>query len=195
MRGFSLKTAVMCLALIVGVSAGDTLAASKAKRPPAKVATQRVSLLGGKWVFALPKDYVKSPMPEIDDKAKAAGVTGALYLNKPAHRVVIVTETPLPAGTKVSGNDKKTLDGIIADTLQQQKNSYQNFKQLGSKKLVRKGLGLRQLDIAGDVDGGRVISTTITAAAGTRTAMVNVISLEKDAKEHGGLVKGVTGAK
>jgi hypothetical protein len=45
------------------------------------------------------------------------------------------------------------------------------------------------------VDGGRVISTTITAASGTRTAMVNVISLEKDAKDHGVLVKGVTGAK
>lgn len=195
MRRFSLKTAVVCLALIGGLFAEDALAASKAKHPPAKVATQRVSMLGGKLVFALPKDYVKSPMPEIDDKARAAGVTGSLYLNKPAHRVVIVTETPLPSGAKVSANDKKTLDTIIADALAQQKSSYQNFKKLGEKKLVRKGLGLRQLDISGDVDGGRVISTTITAASGTRTAMVNVISLERDAKDHGVLVKAVTGAK
>lgn len=195
MHRFSLKTAAMCLALIGGLLAGDALAASKARHPAAKVATQRVSLLGGKLVFALPKDYVKSPMPEIDDKARAAGVTGALYLNKPAHRVVIVTETPLPSGAKVSANDKKTLDGIIADTLQQQKNSYQNFRKLGEKRLVRKGLGLRQLDIAGDVDGGRVISSTITAASGGRTAMVNVISLEKDAKDHGLLLKAISGAK
>lgn len=195
MRRFNLTTAVMCLALLGGLLPGDALAASKARHPAAKVATQRVSLLGGKWVFALPKDYVKSPMPEIDDKARAAGVTGALYLNKPAHRVVIVTETPLPSGAKVSANDKKTLDGIIADALQQQENSYQNFKKLGAKKLVRKGLGLRQLDIAGDVDGGRVISSTLTAAAGARTAMVNVISLESDTQDHRLLLKAISGAK
>jgi hypothetical protein len=54
---------------------------------------------------------------------------------------------------------------------------------------------MRQLDISGSVDGGRVLSTTITAAYGKRTAMVNVISLAKDAKAHAEVVKGVTGGK
>jgi hypothetical protein len=134
-------------------------------------------------------------MEEIDAKARAAGVTGSMYMNKPAKRVVIITEAPLPNDQKVGANDKQTLDGIIADTLQQQQTSYRDFKKLGEKKIVRKGFGMRQLDIAGSVDGGRVLSTTITAAYGKRTAMVNVISLAKDAKAHADVVKGVTGGK
>ena len=152
-------------------------------------------MLGGKFVFYLPKDYVQGPMEEIDDKAKAAGVTGSLYMNKPAKRVVIITETPLPDGKSVPSNDTQTLDTIIAETLVQQQSSYKDFTKLGEKKIVRKGLGLRQLDISGSVEGGKVLSTTIAAASGTRTAMVNVISLAKDAKAHGVLVKGVTGSK
>jgi hypothetical protein len=194
MRLFSLKTLLQCTALAASVSMVGAHAASKAKAPP-KPPVQRVSMLGGKFVFTLPKAYVKGPMEEIDDKARAAGVTGSLYMNKPAQRVVIITETPLPDGRKVSSNDKKTLDGIIADTLKQQQSSYKDFKKLGEKKIVRKGLGMRQLDIAGSVDGGRVLSTTVTAASGTRTAMVNVISLAKDAKAHADVVKGVTGSK
>lgn len=153
-------------------------------------------MLEGKWVFRLPKEYVKSPMPEIDDKAKAAGVTGSLYMNKAAKRVVIVTETPLESGETVSSNDDATLSGVITSTIEQQKASYQNFKQLGDvKKIVRRGLGLRQLDISGSVDGGKVLSTTVTAASGKRMAMVNVISTEKDAKAHGELLKGITAGK
>jgi len=109
--------------------------------------------------------------------------------------VVIVTETPLDSAVKVSSNDKATLDGIIAATVEQQKASYQNFKQLGEKKMVRRGLGVRQLDISGSVDGGKVLSSTVTAAAGKRTAMINVISLEKDAKAHGELLKAITDNK
>jgi hypothetical protein len=194
MRVFNLKTALTCIALAACLGMGGAEAASKSKAP-AKPATQKVSMLGGKFVFTLPKDYVKGPMEEIDAKAKAAGVTGALYMNKPAKRVVIITEAPLPDGKKVGPNDKKTLDSIIADTQKQQQESYKEFKKLGQKKIVRKGLGMRQLDIAGSVDGGRVLSTTVTAANGTRTAMVNVISLEKDDKAHAEVVKGVTGSK
>lgn len=206
MRLFNLKTAFICTALAVCLGAAGaqassnastktaSKAASKAKHP-AKPATQKVSMLGGKFVFTLPKAYVKGPMEEIDDKAKAAGVTGSLYMNKPAKRVVIVTETPLPDGQNVSSNDTGTLDTIIAETLVQQQSSYKDFKKLDEKKIVRKGLGLRQLDISGGVEGGNVLSTTITAASGTRTAMVNVISLAKDPKAHAALVKGVTGSK
>jgi hypothetical protein len=194
MRVLSLKTALTCLALAACMGMVGAEAATKHKAT-AKPATQKVSMLAGKFVFTLPKDYVKGPMEEIDDKAKAAGVTGSLYMNKPAKRVVIITETPLPDGKKVAPNDKKTLDSIIADTQKQQQDSYKDFKKLAEKKIVRKGLGMRQLDIAGSVDGGRVLSTTVTAANGTRIAMVNVISLEKDAKAHAEVVKGVTGSK
>lgn len=199
MRFFSLRTVLLLAALTLGMTSANLYAATKhapAHAPAKKAPTgQKVSMLGGKFVFYLPKEYVKGPMPEIDDKAKAAGVTGSLYVNKPAKRVVIITETPLASGVKVAPNDKKTLDGMIADTLEQQKTSYKNFKKLGEKNMVRKGLGLRQLDIAGDVEGGRVISSTIAAANGKRTAMVNVISLEKDTKAHSDLMKGITGSK
>lgn len=189
MRFFSCKTVVLAAALVMSLQSADVVAASKQQASPS---LQKVSLLGGRLVFRLPREYVKSLMPEIDDKARAAGVTGSLYMNKAAKRVVIITETPLEGGQKVSSNDKATLDGIIAATIEQQKASYQNFKKLGEKKMVRRGLGVRQLDISGSVDGGKVLSSTVTAAAGKRTAMVNVISLEKDAKAHGELLKAIT---
>jgi hypothetical protein len=194
MRLFSLKTLLVCTALAACLGMVAAEGATKAKPAP-KPSGQKVSMLGGKFLFTLPKDYVKGPMEEIDAKARAAGVTGSMYMNKPAKRVVIITEAPLPNGQKVGANDKQTLDGIIADTLQQQQTSYRDFKKLGEKKIVRKGFGMRQLDIAGSVDGGRVLSTTVTAAYGKRTAMVNVISLAKDAKAHADVVKGVTGGK
>ena len=196
MRFFNLRTVLLLTALSLGLTTAHLYAATK--HAPAKKAPvgQKVSMLAGKFVFYVPKEYVKSPMPEIDDKAKAAGVTGSLYMNKAAKRVVIVTETPLESGETVSSNDDATLSGVITATIEQQKASYQNFKQLGDvKKMVRRGLGLRQLDIAGSVDGGKVLSTTVTAASGKRMAMVNVISLEKDAKAHGELLKGITAGK
>src|ERR1700712_3683474 len=206
MRLFNVKTAVICSALALCLGMPGAQAATDTKHPvkttnashsskpskpkpkskaakPVTPATQAVSMLGGKFVFSLPKDYVKGPMEEIDDQAKAA------------KRVVIITETPLPDGNKVPSNDTRTLDNIIAETLVQQQSSYKDFKKLGEKKIVRKGLGLRQLDVSGSVDGGKVLSTTIAAASGTRTAMVNVISLVKDAKAHTAVVKGVTGSK
>ncbi|MDH0747583.1 polyribonucleotide nucleotidyltransferase [Pseudomonas sp. GD03842] len=209
MPSFTLKSALTCTALALALGVLGAQAATDTKHPvkstksthtakkttPAKPSGQKVSMLGGKFVFYLPKDYVKGPMEEIDDKAKAAGVIGSLYMNRPAKRVVIITETPLPDGKTASSNDTETLDTIIAETLIQQQSSYKDFAKLGEKKLVRKRLGLRQLDISGSVDGGKVLSTTVAAASGTRTAMVNVISLAKDAKAHGALVKAVTGSK
>jgi hypothetical protein len=165
------------------------------KAVPAPLATQNVSMLGSKLAFNLPKDYVQGPMEEIDDKARAAGVTGSLYMNKPAKRVVIITETPLPDGQSVPSNDSQTLDNIIAETLVQQQSSYKDFSKLGEKKIVRNGLELRQLDISGSVEGGKVLSTTIAAVSGNRNALINVISLEKDAEAHAALVNEVTGGK
>jgi hypothetical protein len=191
MRFFSCKTVLLVATLALGLGSTPLFAASKAQAQKAPT-LQKVSLLGGRWVFRLPKEYVKNPMPEIDDKARAAGVTGSLYMNPQTKRVVIVTETPLASGAKVPANDKATLDSLIADALEQQKASYKDFKQLGEKKMVRRGLGVRQLDISGSVDGGKVLSTTVTAASGKRMAMVNVISLQKDAKAHGELLKAIT---
>jgi hypothetical protein len=165
------------------------------KAVPAPPATQNVMMLDSKFAFTLPKDYVQGPMEEIDDKALAAGVTGSLYMNKPAKRVVIITETPLPDGQNVPTNDSQTLDNIIAETLVQQQSSYKDFSKLGEKKILRNGLELRQLDISGSVEGGKVLSTTIAAVSGARTAVVNVISLEKDVSAHTAVVNEVTGSK
>ncbi|EPJ89848.1 hypothetical protein CFII64_01986 [Pseudomonas sp. CFII64] len=198
MRFFSCKTVLFIAAITLGLSSASLYAETKhhaAQKTQKAPAGQKVSMLGGKFVFRLPKEYVKSPMPEIDAKAKAAGVTGSLYMNKAAKRVVIVTETPLESGEKVSSNDGPTLDGVIAATREQQKASYKDFKELGEKKMVRRGLGVRQLDIAGSVEGGKVLSTTVAAASGKRMAMVNVISLQKDAKVHGELLKAITDNK
>lgn len=193
MRFFSCKAVVLIAALGLAVGSANVYAASKHPAQQKAPAGQKLSLLGGKLVFRLPKEYVKNPMPEIDAKARAAGVSGALYLNTPAKRVVIVTEAPLESGLKASSNnDPVTLDGLIGATLEQQRASYKDFKPLGEKQLVRRGLGIRQLDVAGSMDGAKVLSSTVTAASGKRMVMVNVISLEKDAAAHAALLKVIT---
>ncbi|MCD5996642.1 polyribonucleotide nucleotidyltransferase [Pseudomonas sp. CDFA 602] len=194
MRSFSLKAIVMCMAL-VGIQGIVTVqAATKQQAAAPAAAAQKASLLGGKLTFTLPAGYVQGEMPEIDAKAKAQGVTGALYSNSTEKRVVIVTEAPIPMDVKASDNDSIVLDGLATGTLTQQSQGYKDFKKLGEKKIVKKnGLGIRQLDTSATMSDAKVLSTTIVAASGTRAAVLNVVSNAKNPKEHAALVKAIIG--
>lgn len=195
MPSFSFKAIVVCMALVGTLGMVNAQAASKTQAAaPAAATTQKASLLGGKLAFTLPAGFVQGDMPEIDEKAKAQGVTGSLYTNAAEKRVVIATETPLPSGVEVGDNDSVVLDGLVAGTMAQQGAGYKDFKKLGEKKIVKKnGLGIRQVDTSATMSDTKVLSTTIMAASGKRTAVLNVVSNAKDPKQHAALVNAVIG--
>ncbi|KPX30679.1 hypothetical protein [Pseudomonas ficuserectae] len=197
MRSFGFKAIVVCVALAACQSMVSVQAATKpqaAAPAAAAAAVQKASLLGGKLAFTIPAGYVQGEMPEIDAKAKAQGVTGALYTNAAEKRVLIVTETPMPMGVQASDNDGVVLDGLVTGILAQQSTGYKDFKKLGDKKIVKKnGLGVRQLDTSATMSDAQVLSTSIIAASGARAAVLNVVSNAKNPKEHAALVKAVIG--
>ncbi|CAM3461089.1 polyribonucleotide nucleotidyltransferase [Pseudomonas floridensis] len=194
MRSFSFKAMVIGMALVGAQATVSAQAATPAQATAPAAAVQKASVLDGKLAFTLPAGYVRGEMPEIDEKAKAQGVTGALYSNATDKRVVIVTETPIPMDVKASDNDSVVLDGLVTGILAQQTAGYKDFKKLGEKKIVKKnGLGVRQLDTSATMSDAQVLSTTIMAASGTRAAVLNVVSNAKNPKEHAALVKTVIG--
>lgn len=154
----------------------------------------KVSLLGGKLAFTLPAGYVKDEMPEIDAKARAEGVSGAMYTQQAEKRVLIVTETPIPVGVEASDDDAQVLDELTAAALTQQGTSYQNVQRLGEQRIVKdNGLGVRQLDASATLGGAEVLSTTLLAASGKRSAVLNVISSARNPAAHEAAVKAVIG--
>ncbi|MBX8543273.1 polyribonucleotide nucleotidyltransferase [Pseudomonas cichorii] len=194
MQSFSLKAVMLCVALASCQSIVSAQAATKPAAEKQAAASQKASLLDGKLAFTLPAGYVKGEMPEIDAKAIAQGVSGALYTNQAQKRVLIVTETPIPMDMQASDNDRLVLDGLVAGTLTQQRSSYKDFKELGEKTIVKKnGLGVRQIDASATMSGAKVLSTTVVAASGSRSAILNVISNAKNAAEHEQMVKTVVG--
>ncbi|SDX09079.1 hypothetical protein SAMN05444064_11296 [Pseudomonas syringae] len=193
MRSFGFKAIVICVALAACQSMISVQAATK-PQATAPAAAQKVSLLGGKLAFSVPTGFVQGEMPEIDAKAKAQGVSGALYTNATEKRVLIVTETPIPMGVQASDNDGVVLDGLVTGILAQQSTGYKDFKKLGDRKIVKKnGLGVRQVDTSATMSDTPVLSTSIVTASGSRAAVLNVVSNAKNAKEHAALVKTVIG--
>jgi hypothetical protein len=195
---FNLKAIVVCIALSGSVMTLEAQAQTQpqTKPQPSKqaAATEKVSLLGGKLAFSLPAGYVKDEMPEIDAKATAQGVTGSLYTHQADKRVLIITEMPIPMGIEAKDNDAEVLDGLLVGQQAHQSGSYKDFKKLGEKKIVKKnGLGVGQLDTSVTMSDAKVLSTTIVAASGRRSAILNVVSRAANPKEHAAMVKTVIG--
>ncbi|MCQ3025765.1 polyribonucleotide nucleotidyltransferase [Pseudomonas tremae] len=192
------KAIALCVALAASQVAINVQAATKAEAAaPATApasAAQKVSLLGGKLAFTVPAGYVAGDMPDIDEKARAQGVYGKMYTNAAEKRVLIVTETTLPMNVEASDNDAALLDGITDGIVDHQSAGYKDFKKLGARKIVKKnGLGVRQVDSSATMSDAKVLSTSIIAASGTRTAVLNVVSSANNPKEQAALVKTVIG--
>lgn len=184
------------LALLLSTSLAPLAVQAETRGKPAKTAPAelKVSLLGGKLAFTLPAGYVKDEMPEIDAKARAEGVSGAMYTQQAEKRVLIVTETPIPVGVEASDDDAQVLDELTAAALTQQGTSYQNVQRLGEQRIVKdNGLGVRQLDASATLGGAEVLSTTLLAASGKRSAVLNVISSARNPAAHEAAVKAVIG--
>ena len=182
------KALVLLLAVATGLGA---LNAQAAKAVSSDAPAQKVSMLGGKFAFNLPKGFSASPLPASPD-----GASGTLYSNATTKTVVIAAENNLPKGVSVKDNDGEFLDGTVADFDTAQQKSLPDYNKLSEKSLTRTtGLGLRQVDGTATQGGGMTLTTTLMAASGTRMAVVQVISRPGDMAAHETLIKQIVSGK
>ncbi|MCY0107372.1 hypothetical protein NQF78_03560 [Pseudomonas monsensis] len=177
----SKKAVVLLLAAVAGLGAINAQAA-KAKE---KAATEKVSMLGGKFTFVLPKGFVADPLP-----ASPSGAVGTMYTNEATKTVVITAENRIPEGVNVKDNDGEFLDASVSRFIEDQSKALPDFNKLSEKSLTRKGtgLGVRQVDSTATQGGGQTLNTTLLAGSGTKMALVQVISRASDKKGHDALV-------
>ncbi|AXA54613.1 hypothetical protein ACNT2N_14890 [Pseudomonas thivervalensis] len=182
-------------ALLLGALA--SLIAVSAQAAPAKPAgdapAQKVSMLGGKFTFTLPKGFTATPLPAGDAAQGTAGATGTMYSNATSKTVVIAAENVIIDGANVKDDDGAFLDTTMADFAAQRLKSLPDAKILSEKSLKQKGtgLGLRQLDTQATQGGGPTLDSTLLGASGTRMAVVQIISRASDKPGHEALVKQI----
>ena len=184
----SKKALVLLLAAVTGIGA---LNAQAAKAASSDAPTQKVSMLGGKFTFNLPKGFITTALPD-----SPTGASGTMYSNEATKTVVIAAENNLPEGVSVKDNDGKFLDDTLADFDTAQRKSLPDYNKLSEKSMTLKtGLGLRQVDGTATQGGGLTLNTTLMAASGTRMAVVQVISRPRDMAAHETLVKQLVSGK
>ncbi|VVN31657.1 hypothetical protein PS662_04913 [Pseudomonas fluorescens] len=184
----SKKAVVLLLAAVASLGALNAYAAKATDTGPAP----KISMLGGKFTFTLPKGFVANPLP-----ADSTGASGTMYTNETTKTVVIAAENTVPGGANVKDNDGEFLDATAADFATQQAKALPDFTKLSEKSLTQKGtgLGLRQIDSIATQGGGKTLDTTLMAASGTRMALVQVISRLSDNAGHDALVKQIVSGK
>lgn len=183
------KAVVLLLAVAASLGA---LNAQAAKATSSSASSQKVSMLGGKFIFTLPKGFVATPLP-----ASSSGASGTMYANETTKTVVIAAENTLPEGLKVKDNDGAFLDGTAADFDAAQRTALPDYNKLSEKSLTLKstGLGVRQVDSTATQGGGQTLNTTLIAASGSHMAVVRVISRPGDMAAHETLIKRMLSGK
>ncbi|MDB5995143.1 MAG: hypothetical protein JWP42_2279 [Pseudomonas sp.] len=186
----SKKAVVLLLTAMASLGAFNAYAAKAKANDTAPI--QKVSLLGDKFKFTLPKGFIANPLP-----SDPTGASGTMYTNETTKTVVIVAENTVPGGANVKDNDGEFLDGTAADFASQQAKALPDFTKLSEKSITQKGtgLGLRQIDSTATQGGGKTLDTTLMAASGTRMALVQVISRLSDNGGHETLVKQIVSGK
>lgn len=154
---------------------------------------QKVSLLGSKFNFTLPKGFTATPLPAGEAAQGTAGAKGTMYSNATSKTVVITAENTIIDGSNVKDDDSTFLDATMADFAVQKIKALPDAKILSEKSLTQKGtgLGLRQLDTKATQGGGPTLDTTLLGASGTRMAVVQIISRAGDKAGHEALVKQI----
>ncbi|WP_160107206.1 hypothetical protein [Pseudomonas izuensis] len=188
----SKKAVVLLLAAVATLGALNAQAA-KATAPTKETAsTQKVSMLGGKFTFTLPKGFVANPLP-----TSPTGASGTMYANETTKTVIIAAENSLPEGTQVKDNDGAFLDGTAADFDAAQRKALPDYNKLSEKSLTLKttGLGVRQVDSTATQGGGMTLNTTLMAASGGRMTVIQVISRPGDMAAHETLIKQIVSGK
>ncbi|MFS2091919.1 MULTISPECIES: hypothetical protein [Pseudomonas] len=188
-------------AVVLLLTAAASLGALNAQAAKAttsdKAPTQKVSMLGGKFTFTLPKGFIANPLPAGDAATGTAGATGTMYTNQTSKTVVIAAENTIPGGANVKDNDGEFLDATVSAFATEQRNALPDFNKLSEKSLTQKGtgLGLRQIDSTATQGGGMTLDTSLMAASGTRMAIIQVISRPNDKTGHETLVNQIITGK
>lgn len=182
-------------ALLLGAIASLVVVSAQAApaKPAGDAPAQKVSMLGGKFTFTLPKGFTATPLPAGEVTQGTAGATGTMYSNATSRTVVIAAENTIVNGTNVKDDDGAFLDTTMADFAAQRIKALPDAKILSEKSLTQKGtgLGLRQLDTSATQGGGPTLDTTLLGASGTRMAVVQIISRASDKVGHEALVKQI----
>ncbi|WP_019582141.1 hypothetical protein [Pseudomonas mandelii] len=188
-------------AIVLLLTAAASLGALNAQAAKAtssdKAPTQKVSMLGGKFTFTLPKGFIANPLPAGDAATGTAGATGTMYTNQTTKTVVIAAENTIPGGVNVKDNDGEFLDSTVSAFATEQRNALPDFNKLSEKSLTQKGtgLGLRQIDSTATQGGGMTLDTSLMAASGTRMTIIQVISRPNDKTGHETLVNQIITGK
>ena len=190
MKKLSLILGCVLLLAVASLGALNAQAAKVVAKEAA--ATQKVSMLGNKFTFTLPKGVIANPLPP-----SSTGASGTMYTNETTKTVVIAAENTIPGGVNAKDNDGEFLDATAADFTTQQAKALPDFTQLSEKSLTQKGtgLGLRQIDSTATQGGGKTLDTTLMAASNKRMAIVQVISRLSDNAGHEALVKQIVAGK
>jgi len=183
---FSKKAVVLLLTAVASLGAVTAYAA----KATGDAAPAKVSMLGGKFTFTLPKGFVANPLP-----SGATGATGTMYANEATKTVVIAAENNLPPGVTVKDNDGDFLDNTASEFDAAQRKALPDFNKLSEKSLTQKstGLGLRQVDSTATQGGGKTLTSTLMAGSGNRMAVIQIISRPNDKAAHDTLVNQITG--
>ncbi|OLF54409.1 hypothetical protein [Pseudomonas chlororaphis] len=187
---FGKPAAILVLAALAGFSTLGAFAAQPAKK---SAALEKVSMLGGKFAFSLPKGFIANPLPAGDEASGTAGATGTLYTNAATKTVVIAAENLIPDAQQVKDNDTAFLDNAVSGFLSQQAAALPDFSKQSEKSMTRRGLGLRQVDSTATQGGGMTQSSTLLAGSGNRMAVVQVISRINDKANHDKLIGQIVG--
>jgi hypothetical protein len=184
---FRKKAVVLLLTAAASLGAMNVYAA---KATASDTAPIKVSLLGGKFTFTLPKGFAANPLPP-----GATGATGTMYANEATKTVVIAAENNLAPGVNVKDNDSEFLDSTAADFDAAEHKALPDFTKLSEKSLTMKGtgLGVRQIDSTATQGGGKTLNTTLMAGSGNRMTVIQIISRPTDKAGHDTLVKQITG--
>lgn len=191
----SKHAAALLLVAIAGLSVMPAQAAPA--KPSSEAPAQKVSMLGGKFTFYLPKGFTATPLPAGEAAQGTAGATGTMYSNVASRTVVIAAENVIIGGTSVKDDDSAFLDATMAEFAAQRTKALPDAKILSEKSLTQKGtgLGLRQLDTSATQGGGPTLDTTLLGASATRMAVVQIISRASDKAGHEALVKRIAGGQ
>ncbi|WP_434610725.1 hypothetical protein J3P80_15535 [Pseudomonas sp. D2-30] len=191
----SKRAAAVLLTAVASLAAWPAMAAQP--KTVAQAPVQKISMLGGKFSFTLPKGYTATPLSAGEVAQGTAGATGMMYSNATSKTVVITAENTLVDGANVKDNDAAFLDSTFADFAVQKTKALPDAKILGEQSLIQKttGLGLRQLDTKATQGGGPTLDTTLIGASGTRMAVVQIISRASDQAGHEALVKQIASGK
>jgi hypothetical protein len=186
----SKKAVVLLLAAVATLGAMNAQAAKATAKETGSA--QKVSMLGGKFTFTLPKGFVANPLP-----TSPTGASGTMYANETTKTVVIAAENSLPEGATVKDNDGAFLDGTVADFDAAQRKALPDYNKLSEKSLTLKstGLGVRQVDSTATQGGGMTLNTTLMAASGSRMTVIQVISRPGDMAAHETLIKQIVSGK